>query len=177
MKHTVALALSVSAALLSACRYPEEYNPLLEPRGEAECGLEVLLPAARITEADSVRAEALVILPDGTKRPADDVAWESLSAAVLSVDADGVVYARTPGRGTICARRGSMSATADLEVERRTDWSRVMIAEVFYDAAGSDALAVPVQPFAVLSRLPAQYGRCARCGDRHGSGGRARTVR
>lgn len=124
--------------ILVSCAYPEEYNPLLEPRGRAAFGLEVIIPAGRIAEADSVRAEAWLILSDGTKAPADGVAWESLSAEVLSVDGAGIVYGKAPGRGTIRAVRGGMCATGELEVERSVDYGRIRISEVFYDAAGSD---------------------------------------
>lgn len=138
MKNALILALPVFAALLVACRYPEEYNPLLGPRGKTVRGLEVIIPSARITEAGLVQAEAWLILSDGTKEPADTIAWESLTPEVVSVDGEGLVRGRAPGRGTIRALRGGMTATGELEVERRIDYGRILISEVFYDAAGSD---------------------------------------
>ncbi len=138
MKTSLTIAITIISTLPFSCAYPEEYNPLLEPRARAVSGLEVIIPAARITEEDSVRAEAWLILSDGTKSHADGAAWESLTDDVLSVDGDGTVHGKAPGRGTIRAVRGGMSATGDLEVERRVDYGRIQIAEVFYDAAGSD---------------------------------------
>jgi len=138
MKTLPTIVVPVIFAILVSCALPDEYNPLLEPRSMPVLGLEVIMPAARIIEAEAVRAEAWLILSDGTKSPADGTVWESLTADVLSVDGDGLVSGRAPGHGTIRALHGGLSATGELEVERRVDYGRILIGEVFYDAAGSD---------------------------------------
>ena len=102
------------------------------------CGIEIILPAATMFEQETSQAAALVILANGTKRPAENVSWESLDIGVLTIDRSGMITGLSPGMGGVCARLYEMSATSQVEVRRKIDYSRIMISEVFYDAEGSD---------------------------------------
>ena len=136
-KHAVLVMLF--AAAVSGCDSPDQFNPLLQPfRLNDARGLEVILSPESILERGTAVATALVIRADGRKEEAESVAWECADAAIAAIDGAGIVTGLAPGRGRIVARVGAMSATAEVQVRRRIDYSRVLISEVFYDAAGAD---------------------------------------
>lgn len=124
--------------ILAACSFPAEHNPLLDPRPADVTGVDVVMPAA-ICEGETVTARVLAIHRDGTKRPAEGVAWESLAPHVVFIDGTGACRGISPGYGAVRAILGEMSGTAEFEVRPRVDYRNIIISEVFYDAAGSDA--------------------------------------
>jgi len=134
-------ALTVAVlALIFSCKYPDKYNPLLEPRGPDICGLEIILPVSRIYENETTLAQAMAILSSGKKTPlaAGEVVWDSLNTDVALVDADGTVRGLSTGTGEIRIRMGDLTAEHEIVVERLIDYSRIKLSEVFYDPAGSD---------------------------------------
>jgi len=131
---------TAALALLFSCKYPERYNPLLEPRGPDIYGLEIFLPVNRICENETTQAQAMAVLASGKKEPlaAEEVIWDSLNADIASVDADGTVRGLRTGTARIRIRMDSLTAEYEIIVERLVDYSRIMLTEVFYDPAGSD---------------------------------------
>lgn len=121
-----------------SCDYPERFRPIPDMRLSRVRGIELFLTADSILEQETLQARAYIILGSGVKKPAESVSWESLNCDILSVDRDGIVTGLSPGRGALRASMGALSATGTLEVVRRIDYSKIMISEVFYDAAGSD---------------------------------------
>jgi hypothetical protein len=134
----ILVTIAIVLASFCSCKYPEKFNPLLQPLGPELCGIEIILPVSTIFEQESAQATALVILANGRKRPADNASWESLDADILTIDQSGMVTGLRPGRSGVRVRLDDMTATADIEVRRKIDYSRIMISEVFYDAVGSD---------------------------------------
>ena len=127
------------SAGLSACHDPEQFNPLLQPfwRNTAR-GLEIILFPESIQEQGTARAMALIIRADGTKMQAESASWDGPDTDIAAVDRMGIVTGIAPGRGRVVARIDGMTATAEVEVQRRIDYTRIRISEVFYDAEGSD---------------------------------------
>ncbi len=127
------------ALLASGCDTPEQFNPLFQPLWQNNTrGLEVILAPVSIQEQGAARATALVILADGKKKEAENACWDAPDTGIATVDREGTVTGIAPGRGRIVASVDGMTATAELEVRRRIDYSRIRISEVFYDAEGSD---------------------------------------
>lgn len=134
----MAVTSLVMCACICSCSYPDRYRPLLDLRGPQVRGMELFLPGDSILEQDSLRARAFVILDSGRKEEAETVTWETMDEAVLSIDLNGTVTGLRPGTGSVRASLEGFYATGTIEVLRRTDYTKVIITEVFYDAAGSD---------------------------------------
>jgi hypothetical protein len=137
MKITHAICLALLALPLS-CDYPERFKPIPDTRGPRVCGIELYLSSDSIIEQETLQARAYVILDSGRKEPAEQVTWESINEDILTVDREGTVTGLRPGLGTIRACMDGFNAAGTVEVRRRIDYSRIMLHEVFYDAAGSD---------------------------------------
>ncbi|MFL5617948.1 MAG: Ig-like domain-containing protein [Gemmatimonadaceae bacterium] len=71
---------------------------------------------ARVVVGQRVRATAEVYTRADDRRDGDVVRWSSSAPAVASVDDDGVVLARTPGRAVISATDAGASATMAITV-------------------------------------------------------------
>jgi len=127
-------------ALAFSCKYPEPYRPLLELLDPGIYGLEIILDSGHIHENDTVRAHAMAILPNGKKAEVygEEVAWESLSPGIASVDKDGKVTGLSVGTGEIRVFYRDLAACSEIIVARKPDYSRIMISEVLYDPAESD---------------------------------------
>lgn len=130
--------IAIALATYCSCKYPEKFNPLIQPMGPELRGIEIILSAATMFEQETAQATALVILANGKKRPAENVAWESLDAQILAIDQSGMITGLMPGTSGICARLYDMYATSAIEVRPKIDYSGIMISEVFYDPEGSD---------------------------------------
>ncbi|HOT45275.1 MAG TPA: lamin tail domain-containing protein [Spirochaetota bacterium] len=135
---TMTFTSLVMCACICSCSYPDRYRPLLDLRGPHVRGMELFLSAEAILEQDTLRARAYVILDTGRKEEAEAVAWETMDEAVLSIDQQGIVTGLRPGTGSVRACRDGFCAAGSVEVLRRVDYSKIIITEVFYDAAGSD---------------------------------------
>lgn len=70
---------------------------------------------ARLVSGQAVHAEAQVWSATGDRRD-DRVTWRSSAPAIVSVNADGMVSARAPGRATITAGAGVASASFPVTV-------------------------------------------------------------
>jgi hypothetical protein len=134
----ISTPIAIVLACFCSCKYPEKFNPLIQPLGPDLYGIEIILPASALLEQETLQAAALVILANGEKSPVENVSWESLDPGVLTIDQNGTITGLRPGMGGVCARLCGMSATSPIEVRRKVDYSRIMISEVFYDAEGSD---------------------------------------
>jgi hypothetical protein len=142
MKFFYSILAAAALAITFSCRFPEKYYPLPGERGPDIYGLEIILPAGRLFENESVRAQAMAILSSGKKMTLDagEVSWDSMNSDIVSVDAKGTVIGVSPGSGEIRIRmgEGTLSACREITVERSVDYRRLMISEVLCDPAGTD---------------------------------------
>ena len=134
----ISVASLAMCAFICSCGYPDRYRPLLDLREPQIRGIDLFLPAVAILEQDTLQARAYVILDNGRKEEAETVTWETLDESVLSVDRNGTVTGLRPGTGSVRASLEGFSSASSVEVLRRIDYSKIIITEVFYDAAGSD---------------------------------------
>ena len=130
----------ILAAAFFSCKYPPEARFLPVDRGPVQYGLEISFPRGRIHEGESARAAALIIYSDGSKSEAAaaDVAWTSGDPETAVIENDGTITGKKMGVCEINAAFGGSTAVCEIEVLRSADYRRIMISEVFYDAAGSD---------------------------------------
>lgn len=130
----------ILTAVFAACNYPAVARFLPLEKGNEPFGLEIYFPHARLYEGESARAAAMIIHSDGTKSEAApaDVIWENGDREVAAVESDGTVNGRKMGACEIRAAVWGMTASCEIEVLRSVDYGRLMVSEVFYDAAGSD---------------------------------------
>ncbi|MBP7738082.1 MAG: lamin tail domain-containing protein [Spirochaetes bacterium] len=124
--------------LIVSCDYPGRYRPFLALGEPRVVGIELFLSNSSILERETLQAKAYVILDDGRKKEAPSAVWQTMNEDILSIDQGGVITGLRPGIGTVCAAIDGIQAAGSVEVRRRIDYSRIMISEVFYDAAGAD---------------------------------------